>query len=87
MRGRMREVSASTKQDRLPQLFLINKFPGPLNSSGEERNISMQMERRDIMDSDRVRPGPQGARWGEISGRKRTGGQAALGVVVADNHH
>lgn len=60
MQGRMREVSASTKQDRLPQLFLINKFPDPLNSSGEERNISIHMERRDIVDSDRVGPGPQG---------------------------
>lgn len=37
MQGRMGEVSAFTKQDRLPQLFLINKFPGPLNSSGEKR--------------------------------------------------
>lgn len=46
----MGEVSASTEQDRLPQLFLINKFPGPLNSSGEERNISIHMEGRDTAD-------------------------------------
>lgn len=29
MQERMGEVSASAKQDRLPQLFLINKFPRP----------------------------------------------------------
>lgn len=50
MQGRMGEVSASTEQDRLPQLFLINKFPGPLNSSGEERSISIHMEGRDAAD-------------------------------------
>lgn len=39
MQGRMGEVSKSTKQDRLPQLFLINKFPGPFEffRRGEER--------------------------------------------------
>lgn len=29
MQDRLGEVSASTEQDSLPQLFLINKFPGP----------------------------------------------------------
>lgn len=62
MQGRMGEVSTSTKQDRLPQLFLINKFPGPLNSSGEERNVSIHGERRDIMDRAHVGLGPQGGK-------------------------
>lgn len=44
MQGRMGEVSASTKQDRLPQLFLINKFPGPFEffRRGVERYVHME---------------------------------------------
>lgn len=73
MQGRMGEVSASTTQDRLPQLFLINKFPGPLNSSGEEGNVSVHMENRDTTDSDHVGPAPQ--RGVKTSGRKREWGR------------
>lgn len=43
MQGRMGEVSTSTKQDRLPQFLLINKFPGLFESfwrGGEEHQHS-----------------------------------------------
>lgn len=55
MQGRMGEVSASTKQDRLPQLFLINKFPGPFEFF-ERRGASPSSSRggRNIMGRDHM---------------------------------
>lgn len=93
MQERMGEVSASAKQDRLPQLFLINKFPGPFEffRRGEEHPRPQRGEGRKIMDH-MVHMGqrPHGAgRYMGVSGTGRTQSWEVTGTkaMAAYSHH
>lgn len=84
MQERLGEVSVSTKQDRLPQLFLINKFPGPLNSLRGEKHPHPQPGREEDYGQRPHGPGPHMGVNG--SGRTQNQEVAGTGFTAADSH-